>query len=79
LFESPANMSGHHHDHAGHTHGGSCCAHEHGDDANGHAHGAAPLAPAAANAVSQSHGKVQLPNAQKARDDGHEHDGCCGH
>ncbi len=79
LFESPANMSGHHHDHAGHTHGGSCCAHEHGDDANGHAHGAAPLAPAAANALGQSHGKVQMPNAKKARDDGHEHDGCCGH
>jgi len=80
LFESPANLSGHNHDHHGHSHGGSCCAHEHGDeDGHGPAHGAAPLAPAVANSIGQSHGKLQLPVAPKARDNGHEHDDCCGH
>jgi hypothetical protein len=32
-----------------------------------------------ANSIGQSHGKLQLPVAPKARDNGHEHDDCCGH
>jgi ABC-type nickel/cobalt efflux system permease component RcnA len=77
LFESPANLSGHHHDHAGHSHGGSCCAHEH-DDGHAHAH-AAPLAKAA---TGPSLGKIDLAQRAQASDatkpekpDG----GCCGH
>ena len=57
LFESPAN-----HDHTGHGHDHSCCAHEPGDAAHHHGKDHAALRPA----LQGSHGLLPPPDAAAA-------------